>query len=452
MQQQQQQQQMQQGLNYFSPSLQQRQQRQQEQGCGNQGRAGGQGITPSPSTQQHQQQPHPPTTQPPPTRPASKIATNSLPLLSVLESCPSLVIADCRVPVPLQSVIASFPNWSCHSRLQVLRLELEELSGAGAMDADEEAVMEMFVKSLFIGSRVDLEDVELEDAAVETSDVGESSSWSSGPAGGPGEISSGGSPFLPRSRSPTSSGSTTPGTMVSSSSGGSTAALPVHHILGAPSLLDETGLASGSQSPSSSLSSWTTGSTSSGHRTPSTTFTESPPTGGSAQDVGQSQRRKEKQQRVLGQAFAMTVSPLSLSSASDASTASTVSSSSVCAKAGGSYFPHPTLTTSTRSSSSSYSTTTSSSSSASTSSVSKSTPSSSQSQKQSSQDERKSREAVSTFLSSCSNYQVDAVGKLMALQFLVEHQLATMPRLECFWLGSKMFRIPSRRSASSSSS
>jgi hypothetical protein len=37
------------------------------------------------------------------------------------------------------------------------------------------------------------------------------------------------------------------------------------------------------------------------------------------------------------------------------------------------------------------------------------------------------------------------VGKLMALQFFVEHQLATMPRLECFWLGEKMFRIPSRR-------
>ncbi|KAF9280801.1 hypothetical protein BGZ88_011973 [Linnemannia elongata] len=71
----------------------------------------------------------------------------------------------------------------------LLSEELEELSGAGAMDADEEAVMEMFVKGLFIGSRVDVEDVELE-----TSDVGESSSWSSAPAGGPGEVSSGGSP------------------------------------------------------------------------------------------------------------------------------------------------------------------------------------------------------------------------------------------------------------------
>ncbi|KAF9318251.1 hypothetical protein BGZ91_005191, partial [Linnemannia elongata] len=124
------------------------------------------------------------------------------------------------IPVPLQSVIASFPNWACHSRLRVLRLELEELSGAGAMDADEEAVMEMFVKGLFIGSRVDVEDVELEDVELETSDVGESSSWSSAPAGGPGEVSSGGSLFLPHSHSPTSSGSTTPGTVLSSSSSG----------------------------------------------------------------------------------------------------------------------------------------------------------------------------------------------------------------------------------------
>ncbi|OAQ25249.1 hypothetical protein K457DRAFT_141340 [Linnemannia elongata AG-77] len=439
---QQHQQQMQQGLNYFSPSLQQQQQ---------QNLASGQGPTPTPSTQQHQQ-PH--------TRPTnlpSKVATNSFPLLSVLESCPSLVIADCHLLVPLQSVIASFPNWACHSRLRVLRLELEELSGAGAMDADEEAVMEMFVKGLFIGSRVDVEDVELEDVELETSDVGESSSWSSAPAGGPGEVSSGGSPFLPHSHSPTSSGSTTPGTVLSSSSsGGSMTVLPVHHPLRAPSLLDETGLASASQSPSSSLSSWTTGSASSGHQAPSTTSTESTScsSGGSMQDVWQSQRREGKQQRVLGQAFAMTASPLSLSSgASAVSTgASTASSSSSVGGAnpgGGSYFPPPPPTLSTPFSSSS------SSSSASTPSFfkSKSKHSSRQSQNQShsSQDERKSREAVSNFLSSCSNYQVDVVGKLMALQFLVEHQLATIPRLECFWLGGKMFRIPNRRSTSSSS-
>ncbi|KAH7042905.1 hypothetical protein BKA57DRAFT_517880 [Linnemannia elongata] len=442
-QQQQQQQQMQQGLNYFSPSLQQQQQQQNL--------ASGQGPTPTPSIQQHQQ-PH--------TRPTnlpSKVATNSFPLLSVLESCPSLVIADCHLLVPLQSVIASFPNWACHSRLRVLRLELEELSGAGAMDADEEAVMEMFVKGLFIGSRVDVEDVELEDVELETSDVGESSSWSSAPAGGPGEVSSGGSPFLPHSHSPTSSGSTTPGTVLSSSSsGGSMTVLPVHHPLRAPSLLDETGLASASQSPSSSLSSWTTGSASSGHQAPSTTSTESTScsSGGSMQDVWQSQRREGKQQRVLGQAFAMTASPLSLSSgASTVSTgASTASSSSSVGGAnpgGGSYFPPPPPTLSTPFSSSS------SSSSASTPSFSKSkskhSSRQSQNQSQSSQDERRSREAVSNFLSSCSNYQVDVVGKLMALQFLVEHQLATIPRLECFWLGGKMFRIPNRRSTSSSS-
>ncbi|KAG0052614.1 hypothetical protein BGZ89_003151 [Linnemannia elongata] len=320
-----QQQQMQQGLNYFSPSLQQQQQ---------QDLASGQGPTPTPSTQQQQQQPH--------TRPTnlpSKVATNSFPLLSVLESCPSLVIADCHLPVPLQSVIASFPNWACHSRLRVLRLELEELSGAGAMDADEEAVMEMFVKGLFIGSRVDMEDVELEDVELETSDVGESSSWSSAPAGGPGEVSSGDG---------SSVGFTVPLVFI--------VVLDYRvRILWPPStfyyfyrvyVLFEWWIDAGC--------------------------------------VAESKTRREAAE---GSGTGVRYDCFSFS----------------------------------------------------------------QNQSQSSQDERKSREAVSNFLSSCSNYQVDVVGKLMALQFLVEHQLATIPRLECFWLGGKMFRIPNRRSTSSSS-
>ncbi|KAF9539698.1 hypothetical protein EC957_005115 [Mortierella hygrophila] len=155
-------------------NMQQQQQQQQEQGYGDQGPAGGQGSTPTPSTQQQRQQPHTPTAQTlytQPANPPSNVTTDSHPLLSVLESCPSLLIADCHLPIPLQSVIASFPNWSCHSRLQVLRLELEELSGAGAMDADEEIVMEMFVKSMFIGSRASVPvDVDVEDD-VEMSEV-----------------------------------------------------------------------------------------------------------------------------------------------------------------------------------------------------------------------------------------------------------------------------------------
>ncbi|KAF9147815.1 hypothetical protein BG015_010495 [Linnemannia schmuckeri] len=336
---------------------------------------------------------------------------------------------------------------------EVLRLELEELSGAGAMDADEEAVMEMFVKSLFIRSRTPVsvpmsEDVDVEDV-METSDVGESSSWSAGPTNDVDEVSSGGSSF-PLRHSPASSGSTT-SWATSSSSGGLTNALPVRHTPPAPSLLDETGLASASQSPSSSLSSWTTRSGSFGNRAPSTTSTESSPSGASVQYEGQSQRREAQQQRVLGQSFAMTTSPMSLKSVSTASSTSTATTSSVASKAGesmrGSYFPPHTPGTPSSSFSSAYTTSPVSS-------LSKSTPSSSQSQgqSQSSQDDRRSREAVSAFLSSCSNYQVDAVGRLMALQFLVEYQLASLPRLECFWLGSKMFRIPRRRSSSSSSS
>ncbi|KAI7821870.1 hypothetical protein BC939DRAFT_454735 [Gamsiella multidivaricata] len=52
-----------------------------------------------------------------------------------------------------------------------------------------------------------------------------------------------------------------------------------------------------------------------------------------------------------------------------------------------------------------------------------------------------------SFLSSCGNHQIQAVERLMALQFLVEHQLAAMPSLDHFFLGSKMFRLPPRRSA-----
>ncbi|KAG0060080.1 hypothetical protein BGZ90_004174 [Linnemannia elongata] len=292
-----------------------------------------------------------------PTNLPSKVATNSFPLLSVLESCPSLVIADCHLPVPLQSVIASFPNWACHSRLRVLRLELEELSGAGAMDADEEAVMEMFVKGLFIGSRVDVEDVELEDVELETSDVGESSSWSSAPAGGPGEVSSGGSLFLPHSHSPTSSGSTTPGTVLSSSSSGGVGfTVPLVFIV----VLDYRVRIL--WPPSSFyyfyrvyvLFEWWI-------------------------DAGCVAESKTRREAAEGSGTGVRYDCFSF------------------------VF------------------------------------------------------VIRRFyrFDGCFNgfffVVLDVVGKLMALQFLVEHQLATIPRLECFWLGGKMFRIPNRRSTSSSS-
>ncbi|KAF9933016.1 hypothetical protein BGZ67_004501 [Mortierella alpina] len=56
---------------------------------------------------------------------------------------------------------------------------------------------------------------------------------------------------------------------------------------------------------------------------------------------------------------------------------------------------------------------------------------------------------TSSTLSSCSNHQIGAVGRLMALQCLVQHQLATMPNLNHFFLSGKMFKIPRRTMPSS---
>ncbi|KAK3826396.1 MAG: hypothetical protein J3R72DRAFT_457947 [Linnemannia gamsii] len=474
----QQQQQRQQGLSYYL-DLHQQHQQQQQHGVGGQG--------PTVST------PTPPTTTsttstiPPRRARTTKLtSTSRRPLLAVLESCPSLRIADCRLPLPLQEVIASFPNWACHSGLQVLRLELEELSGGGvcgvegtagrAMDADEEAVMEMFVKSLFIGSRASSMDVEAveeeeevpekeEEMAMEmeeesswrlTSEVGESSSWSSASVNGldatAGDVSSGSS-FPP---SPASFSTTTSGITSSSSGDSMTTALPVHHTVTGPALLDETGFASRSQSPSSSLSSWTTGSGSSGNQLPSTlstTESSSSSSGVSVTSVLDSgQIRQEQQRRVLGQSFATSL-PLTLPSTLSVSTessstgsASSLMQSKITDPVRGSYFPpppHPTIATTTPSSSIS-SHFNSSTRKINSSTQSSSTGSSTSSSNASTPGDTRSRQAVSAFLSSCSNYQVDAVGRLMALQFLVEHQLVRVPRLECFYLGEKVFRVPLR--------
>ncbi|KAF9117950.1 hypothetical protein BGW39_001634, partial [Mortierella sp. 14UC] len=442
------------GHQHLPTSQQQHQQLQR----GDQGAAGQGAFAPTPSS----------TRTPAPTAHRTK-STNTpptRPLLQVLESCPSLRIADCRLPIPLQEVIASFPNWVCHSRLQVLHLELKELSSTSgrAMDEDEEAVMEMFVKSLFIGSssaRVPLGegevDVKFEEKEEEmgswrsTSEVGESSSWSSASAGGLGSGQGAGqvSPMSSFPPSPALSGSTTTATS-GSSDGSMTATLPVHHTARGPAHLDETGLASRSQSSSSSLSSWTTSSSAS--QAPSTSTTTSSfsssssgASGASVSDAGQ--RRHDQQQRILGQSFA-TESPMSMSSASSALTGSSSvasSSSKAVEPTRGSYFPPLAFTpTSSPSSLSSTSTPSLLKSNSRPGTPSTSSSASSSSSTSSNPGDKRSRQAVSAFLSSCSNYQVDAVGRLMALQFLVEHQLAIMPRLECFYLGEKMFRIPSR--------
>ncbi|KAG0249119.1 hypothetical protein BGZ95_007676, partial [Linnemannia exigua] len=349
------------------------------------------------------------------------------------------------------SALPPTPRSHCLLPQLGLRLALEELSsgsgavggaegtGGRAMDADEEAVMGMFVKSLFIGSRASSVTVETEEEDMEmemdeesswrlTSEVGESSSWSSASVNGvdatAGEDSSG-SPFPP---SPASFSTTASGATSSSSGDSMITALPIHHTVSGPAPLDETGLASRSQSPSSSLSSWTTGSGSFGNQPPSTfsaTESSSSSSGVSATSVlDAGQTRQEQQQRVLDQSFA-TSSPLSVSTvSSSAGSASSLAQSKVTEPVHGSYFPPappPAITPSSSipsipnffNSKTNSRTQGSSSTGSSTSSSKASTPG----------DNKRSRQVVSAFLSSCSNYQVDAVGRLMALQFLVEHQL-----------------------------
>ncbi|KAG0202773.1 hypothetical protein BGX33_009476 [Mortierella sp. NVP41] len=73
--------------------------------------------------------------------------------LRILESCPNLQVFESKIPLPLQDLIGSVPRWACGSEITVLWLEIQELTGNSGLDPEEEEVMQMFVKSLFKGSR-----------------------------------------------------------------------------------------------------------------------------------------------------------------------------------------------------------------------------------------------------------------------------------------------------------
>ncbi|KAG0323932.1 hypothetical protein BG000_002413, partial [Podila horticola] len=77
--------------------------------------------------------------------------------LHVLESCPALACFEARIALPLQQIVDSVPSWLCRGTLQTLRLDIRELVGegredqGGGLDPEEEEVMQLFVKSLFMG-------------------------------------------------------------------------------------------------------------------------------------------------------------------------------------------------------------------------------------------------------------------------------------------------------------
>lgn len=71
----------------------------------------------------------------------------------ILESCPNLQVFESKIPLPLQQLIGSVPRWACGSEITVLWLEIEELTDNSGLDSEEEEVMQMFVRSLFKGSR-----------------------------------------------------------------------------------------------------------------------------------------------------------------------------------------------------------------------------------------------------------------------------------------------------------
>ncbi|KAF8947821.1 hypothetical protein BGZ47_007745 [Haplosporangium gracile] len=74
----------------------------------------------------------------------------------IFESCPNLQIFESKIPLPLQQLIGSVPRWACGSEITVLWLEIQELTGNSGLDPEEEEVMQMFVRSLFKGSRSNL--------------------------------------------------------------------------------------------------------------------------------------------------------------------------------------------------------------------------------------------------------------------------------------------------------
>ncbi|KAG9060926.1 hypothetical protein KI688_007883 [Linnemannia hyalina] len=117
----------------------------------------------------------------------SQILQDKCPHITRLVLTEPSIMADLATVGQLPTLLHTMParlvhvEWSLRGRsgeiereviqALVLRLELEELSGAGAMDADEEIVMEMFVKSMFIGSQASVPvDVDVEDE-VEMSEV-----------------------------------------------------------------------------------------------------------------------------------------------------------------------------------------------------------------------------------------------------------------------------------------
>jgi hypothetical protein len=73
--------------------------------------------------------------------------------LQVLETCPNLQVFDCKIPLPIEDVMTSIPGWACHCKVAVLRLELSEFTEAGTPGSEEEEVMEMFIKTLFLKAR-----------------------------------------------------------------------------------------------------------------------------------------------------------------------------------------------------------------------------------------------------------------------------------------------------------
>ncbi|KAF9112468.1 hypothetical protein BGX27_003355 [Mortierella sp. AM989] len=219
--------------------------------------------------------------------------------LQVLETCPNLQVSDCKIPIPLQDIIASIPDWVCRHNLSVLRLEISEMTEYGMVAMEEEEVMEMYIKSMFL-------------TASNSPSYGSVSQFSGNPM----------SVLNPAPASPSTTGS--------------------------------------------SISSQN-----SARSTPSSSFS-------------------------------------CPSSASSCSSSATVNSAKI---------PSPPATPQSR-------------------------PSCNIPAGQHDTSTRPSSAATSTYFSSYPRYQIRAVDRLMALQFLVEHQLSTMPSLDHFFIGSKMFRLP----------
>ncbi|KAK3813439.1 MAG: hypothetical protein J3Q66DRAFT_47078 [Benniella sp.] len=376
---------------------------------------------------------------------------------TILECCPQLQVFESKVPLPLQDLIASVPRWACGSSLTVLKLEIQELTCDGGLDPEEEEVMQMFVKSLFFGGH--------SHSGGNGDDVNGYSPSSSTTAAAATESSQSQSSDSSSTPYPSSESSSFPSLSTSETSG-SRSGVSGSGSGSSPARSGSASgsVSSGSDSKSGSLSSPSRHDSSSSHSSSRSKPKSRSRSKSHARLPPPSHRRTSSGAAGGGDPLLDTPSRMSSSSPSSSSTSSMSVSPPILSMVKESV-PLEDESEATNGSSGSDQ-----------SSVSSGRPHHHRHQHQrplipphfqqrdqdppsygQSHNNRQlplppppprrapSPTSTASFLNACqSYYQIEAVGRLVALQFLVEHQLVYLPKLDQFFLGNRMYKIPTR--------